>query len=303
MRIVFMGTPDFAVASLSAIVDQGHNVVGVVTAPDKRGGRGMKDIITSPVKKYAATNNIECLQPEKLRNPVFLNALKELNADLFIVVAFRMLPEIVWSMPHLGTINLHGSLLPAYRGAAPINWAIINGEPTTGVTTFFITHEIDTGALLLQEKIDITPEDNAGSLHDKMKIVGAKLILKTISKIESNEIGGIPQSGTISHAPKLYYDSCKIDWTKTAKQCHDFIRGLSPYPGAFTNFQDKQLKIFDSNIIQDFITSTNENFFWDNSNKLYFKASDNWIEVLMLQAEGKRKMNDNEYVNGLRSGR
>ena len=243
MRIVFMGTPDFAVASLDILVQNGYDIAAVITAPDRLGGRGMKQIIESPVKKYAVEHNIRILQPEKLRNEDFLKELKELNAELQIVVAFRMLPEVVWNMPPLGTFNLHASLLPKYRGAAPINWAIINGEKTTGCTTFFLTHEIDTGNILLQNEISIDEQDTAGSLHDKLMTTGANLVLQTVRGIESQSITPFPQTGEPSLAPKIFYDTCRIDWNTSVDKAYDFIRGLSPYPGAWTTVNGVQLKI------------------------------------------------------------
>ncbi|HND16983.1 MAG TPA: methionyl-tRNA formyltransferase, partial [Saprospiraceae bacterium] len=246
MRIVFMGTPDFAVASLDILVQNGYDIAAVITAPDRLGGRGMKQIIESPVKKYAVEHNIRILQPEKLRNEDFLKELKELNAELQIVVAFRMLPEVVWNMPPLGTFNLHASLLPKYRGAAPINWAIINGEKTTGCTTFFLTHEIDTGNILLQNEISIDEQDTAGSLHDKLMTTGANLVLQTVRGIESQSITPFPQTGEPSLAPKIFHDTCRIDWNTSVDKAYDFIRGLSPYPGAWTTVNGVQLKIYET---------------------------------------------------------
>ena len=246
-RIVFMGTPEFAVASLDALVNEGFNIVGVVTAPDKPAGRGMK-VSESAVKKYAVMRNLKILQPEKLKNPDFLQELKNLNADLQVVVAFRMLPEVVWNMPPLGTINVHASLLPKYRGAAPINWAIINGETETGVTTFKLTHEIDTGNILLQKKIQIADDQIAGEVHDKLMKEGAELLVETIRKMISNDIEEKKQqtTGHAIHAPKIFTDTCRIDWNRTVAEVHNLVRGLSPYPGAFTELEGKTLKIFRS---------------------------------------------------------
>ena len=237
-RIIFMGTPEFAVASLDALVSAGHNIVGVITAPDKPSGRGMK-LNESAVKQYAKEKGLHILQPEKLKNPQFLEELKSLKADLQVVVAFRMLPEVVWNMPPLGTINLHASLLPQYRGAAPINWAVINGEKETGVTTFKLQHEIDTGNVLMQETILIGENETAGELHNKMKTVGATLLLKTVNGLANGELKEIPQSSIakpadIRHAPKIFTETAKIDWTKPVDEIHNLIRGLSPYPAAFT---------------------------------------------------------------------
>ncbi len=261
LRIVFMGTPEFAVASLDALVEAGCTIVGVITAPDKPGGRGMQ-LQQSAVKKYAAENNLKVLQPEKLKNPEFLAELKSLNADLQIVVAFRMLPEAVWNMPPMGTVNLHGSLLPQYRGAAPINWAVINGEKETGVTTFKLKHEIDTGDILLQESFPIDKNETAGEVHDKMKEIGAQLLVKTVKGLAENTITIKPQSaltpsprgkdGMGLHAPKIFTETCKIDFSKTTEEVHNLIRGLSPFPGAFTMLNGKALKIYKSEKVYEF---------------------------------------------------
>ena len=251
LRIVFMGTPEFAVASLDALVKAGYHVVGVVTAPDKPAGRGMK-LQESAVKKYAVENNLPVLQPEKLKNPQFLEELKNLKADLQVVVAFRMLPEVVWGMPPMGTINVHGSLLPQYRGAAPINWAIINGEKETGVTTFKLKHEIDTGDILLQDKFPVNENETAGEVHDHMIEVGAQVLVRTVSGLVEGNLKETPQSSIsdqsseIKHAPKIFTETCKIDWNKTVDEVHNLIRGLSPFPGAFTFLNDKTLKIYRS---------------------------------------------------------
>jgi methionyl-tRNA formyltransferase len=249
LRIVFMGTPEFAVASLDALVNADFNIIAVITAPDKPGGRGMQ-LQQSAVKKYAVEKGLNILQPEKLKAPEFLDELKSLNADLQIVVAFRMLPEIVWNMPPMGTINLHGSLLPQYRGAAPINWAIINGEKETGVTTFKLKHEIDTGNILLSQKIPIGEDETAGELHDAMKEIGAALLVKTVSKLAEGKSEEINQSSVVGlqspelkHAPKIFTETCKIDWNNTTSKIYDLIRGLSPYPAAFTYLDKKILKI------------------------------------------------------------
>ncbi|HCO66918.1 MAG TPA: methionyl-tRNA formyltransferase, partial [Dysgonomonas sp.] len=235
LRIVFMGTPDFAVASLKNLVDNNYTIAGVITMPDKPAGRGHK-LQYSAVKQYALDNNLPLLQPEKLKDESFLESLKSWKADLQIVVAFRMLPEVVWNMPRFGTFNLHASLLPQYRGAAPINWAIINGEKETGVTTFFLTHEIDTGKIILQKKVPIMEEDNAGIIHDKLMNIGAGLVCKTVDLLLENKIDGIPQDNLISDenelkpAPKIFKETCKIDWNKSSASIHNLIRGLSPHP-------------------------------------------------------------------------
>src|SRR5471030_1888958 len=248
MRIVFMGTPEFAVASLDALVKAGLEVVGVITAPDKPAGRGQK-LSESAVKQYAVANGLKVLQPEKLKNPEFLEELKSLKADLQVVVAFRMLPEVVWNMPPRGTLNLHASLLPQYRGAAPINWAIINGEKESGVTTFFLKHEIDTGDILFTEKVTLNGHETAGELHDRLMNKGAGLLVKTVKGVESGRYSEHPQSQLIEgaelkHAPKIFKEDCLIDWNNTAENIYNKIRGLSPSPTAYTVFNDKILKIF-----------------------------------------------------------
>lgn len=249
MKIVFMGTPDFAVASLDAIVQANFDVVAVVTAPDKPAGRGQK-LNESAVKKYAVEKGIPVLQPEKLKNPEFIEELRSYQADLQVVVAFRMLPEIVWNMPAKGTINLHGSLLPQYRGAAPINHAIINGEKESGVTTFFLKQEIDTGDIILSDSVPIADDETAGDLHDKLMVVGANLLVKTLHAVEANNITEQPQpqNDDLKHAPKIFKEDCKIDWNNPAQTIHNLIRGLSPYPTAFTILNDKNLKVFKAEI-------------------------------------------------------
>ena len=255
LRIVFMGTPEFAVASLDKLVKAGCNIVGVITAPDKPAGRGM-ELQQSAVKKYAVEKGLNILQPEKLKNPDFLQELKALNADLQIVVAFRMLPEVVWNMPPMGTINLHGSLLPQYRGAAPINWAIINGEKETGVTTFKLQHEIDTGNILLQESFPIGDAETAGEVHDRMKEIGADLLLKTVEGLAKGSLKEQEQPSmvngesskniehTLKHAPKIFTETCNINWDKSVDEVYNLIRGLSPYPAAFTFLEGKKLKVY-----------------------------------------------------------
>ena len=250
LRIVFMGTPEFAVASLDALVKEGCNIVGVITAPDKQAGRGLQ-LQQSAVKKYAIENDLKVLQPEKLKDPAFIEELKALKADLQTVVAFRMLPEIVWNMPTLGTINVHGSLLPQYRGAAPINWAVINGEKFTGVTTFKLQHDIDTGNILLSEKIPIDKDETAGELHDKMKETGASLVLKTLKGLSLNQLQETPQPDAnelkpaqLKSAPKILTETCRINWGRPVQEVYNLIRGLSPSPAAFTRLQDKTIKIF-----------------------------------------------------------
>jgi len=244
LRIVFMGTPDFAVPSLQILVENGYDVVGVITATDKYGGRGGKQLIESAVKKYAVSQNIPILQPKNLKAEEFLTALRALNANLQIVVAFRMLPEVVWAVPKYGTFNLHGSLLPKYRGAAPINWAVINGEKETGVTSFFLKQKIDTGDLLFQERLPIEENETTGEVHDKMMLLGSEVVLKTVKSIESRSYEAQPQDDTkATKAPKIFHDTCKIDFNQPTTTVHNFIRGMSPYPAAWTMMDGKKLKI------------------------------------------------------------
>ncbi len=308
-RIIFMGTPEFAVASLDALVKAGCQVVAVITAPDKPAGRGMKPS-ESAVKKYALLHHLNILQPEKLKNPEFLEELRSLKADLQVVVAFRMLPELVWNMPPMGTINLHGSLLPQYRGAAPINWAIINGEKETGVTTFKLKQEIDTGNILLQEKIPIGDEETAGELHDKMKEIGAALVLETVRGLAEGTLQEVPQAefspsplsrdGKELHAPKIFTEDCKIDWRGSLNDIYNRIRGLSPYPAAFTVLNDKTLKIYRAekeNTLPDVMPEQ-----WKSDGKTYLKfaCSDGFISVKELQLEGKKRMQVEEFLRGFR---
>lgn len=306
LRIIYMGTPDFAVEPLKALVENNYNVVGVVTNPDKPAGRGQK-ILESAVKQYAKSQNLRTLQPERFRDETFLHELKNLNADLQIVVAFKMLPEIVWSMPRLGTFNLHASLLPQYRGAAPINWAVINGDSKTGITTFLLKHEIDTGNILFQEEIEINEEDNAGTVHDKLMISGSKLVLKTVDAIISNQYSSIEQESIrtekeIKHAPKIFKNDCKINWSSDLEKIHNLIRGLSPYPAAWTeieNSEDKiQLKIFKTS---KEITNHNNmvgKIISDGKSFLKVAVSQGYISIEELQQAGKKRMTVNEFLRG-----
>jgi methionyl-tRNA formyltransferase len=303
LRIVFMGTPEFAVASLDALVDADCNIVGVVTAPDKPAGRGLK-IHESAVKKYAVENGLKVLQPEKLKNPQFLEELKSLNADLQVVVAFRMLPEAVWNIPPTGTINVHASLLPQYRGAAPINWAIINGEKETGVTTFKLKHEIDTGDILLQERTLIGENETAGELYDKLKGLGAQVLVKTIQGLADGTLKETPQSAissqqsTIKHAPKIFTETCRIDWSKPVDEVHNLIRGLSSFPGAFTYLNDKLLKIYRSEREHKKPTISAGQFETDGKTFLKYACADGSILIKELQLEGKKKMNVEDFLRG-----
>ncbi len=304
LRIVFMGTPEFAVASLDALRRERCNIVGVVTAPDKPAGRGMK-LNESAVKKYAVDNGLRILQPKKLKNYEFINELRSLNADVQIVVAFRMLPEVVWSMPPLGTINVHASLLPQYRGAAPINWVIINGEKQTGVTTFKLQQEIDTGNILLQEKINIGEDETAGELHNKLKELGATLLIKTLKEIASGTIHEKSQSSILNsntaiirHAPKIFTETCRIDWNKTTEEIYNFIRGLSPYPAAFTYLDNKILKIFLSKKEIASHTYAPGTIHSDNKNFLKFASGNGFIYAMDIQLEGKKRMRVEDFLRG-----
>ncbi len=301
-----MGTPEFAVASLDALVKAGCNIAGVITAPDKPAGRGM-ELQQSAVKKYAVENELYVLQPEKLKNPEFLEQLKALQADLQIVVAFRMLPEVVWNMPPMGSVNLHGSLLPQYRGAAPINWAVINGEKETGVTTFKLKHEIDTGDILLQESFPIAETDTAGDVHDRMKEIGAQLLVKTIKGLADGSLRETPQaliagdsSPALKHAPKIFTETCRIDWNKTVEEVYNLVRGLAPYPAAFTFLQDKKLKIYKAEKRCELPADAPGAFKTDSGKFLYFACTDGYLSVLELQLEGKKKMAVADFLRGYR---
>jgi methionyl-tRNA formyltransferase len=305
-RIIFMGTPEFAVATLDALVRSGKNIIAVITAPDKPAGRGMK-LNMSAVKQYAQENKIPFLQPEKLKNPAFISQLKEMKADLQVVVAFRMLPEMVWNMPTMGTINVHASLLPKYRGAAPINWAIINGEKISGVTTFKLTHEIDTGNILLQQQVNIGNEETAGELHDKLKITGAALAVRTVEGLINNNIPEQPQKDIISeqeikatHAPKIFTESCKIDWNNTTEKIHNLIRGLSPFPGAFTELQGKLFKIYKGEKSVADHEAAIGSVETDGKTFLRFACADGYVYAKDIQAEGKKRMTVEAFLRGFR---
>ena len=301
MKIVFMGTPDFAVASLDALKNAGFDIVGVVTAADKPAGRGQK-LSESAVKKYAVEHGLKVLQPVKLKDPEFISELKALNADLQVVVAFRMLPEVVWNMPPKGTINLHGSLLPQYRGAAPINHAIINGEKESGVTTFFLKQEIDTGDVIFSESTPITENDTAGTLHDKLMNIGAGLIVKTVKAIEEGNYKEVPQpmDTELKFAPKIFKDFCQINWMQDNAVVFNHIRGLSPYPTAFTYLNEKTLKVF--SIEKEEVSPTIEagSFETDGKTFLKFATNNGYIKLLELQLEGKKRMQVDEFLRGVR---
>ncbi len=302
-----MGTPEFAVPSLDKLLQAEYNIVGVITAPDKPAGRGMK-VQQSAIKKFAAEKGLQILQPVNLKDPEFLQQLKSLNANLQIVVAFRMLPEVVWNMPQMGTVNLHASLLPQYRGAAPINWAIINGEKETGATTFKLQHQIDTGNILLQQKIIIGDDETAGELHDRMKEIGADLLVKTVNGLIDGSLKEIPQrtlatgnghpATKLNHAPKLSSENSKINWNKNVGEVYNLIRGLSPYPAAHTLLNNKTLKIYKSQkeIIQPIIADGN--FETDKKTFLKFPCNNGYISIKELQLEGKKKMSIKDFLRG-----
>ena len=310
LRIVYMGTPEFAVESLKRLVEGAYNIVGVITMPDKPMGRHGSVLQPSPVKQYAVSQGLKVLQPEKLKNEEFVAELRSLNADLQIVVAFRMLPEVVWSMPRLGTFNLHASLLPQYRGAAPINWAVINGDTETGITTFFLKHEIDTGEIIDQVRVPIADTDNVEVVYERLMRLGGDLVLKTVDAILEGSVKTIPQEelaqvGELRPAPKIFKETCRIDWTIGVKRIYDFVRGLSPYPAAWTELYQEgtdpvMLKIFET-----------EKLFCEHSLapgtivtdcKTYFKiaSSDGYVNVLSLQLAGKKRMEINDFLRGYR---
>ena len=302
LRIIYMGTPEFAVPALERLVETGWNIVAVITAPDKPKGRGQK-LIPSPVKETAIKHDIPVLQPTNLKSLDFLEELKSYQADLQIVVAFRMLPEKVWNMPPMGTFNLHASLLPDYRGAAPINWAIINGEKETGITTFFLKHEIDTGSIIFQEKEAIHAEDNVGSLYERLMLKGAKLVVKSVEAIASESITPLPQDETKAkhHAPKIYKETCEIDWKKPAYEIHNLIRGLSPYPAAWTIIQGKLCKIFRSQYSDKNISGLKAGEYKsEGKSKLVFQTGNGHISILELQLEGKKRLPVEEFLKGFK---
>ena len=301
LRLIYMGTPEFAVPSLEKLVADGWNVIAVITAPDKPQGRGQK-LVGSPVKEAAEQLGIPLLQPTNLKDPAFQKELASFAADLQIVVAFRMLPEAVWNMPPLGTFNLHASLLPNYRGAAPINWALINGETETGVTTFFLKQEIDTGSILFQEKITIAPNDDLGVVYEKLRQLGAELVLKTVQAIAKQEINPQPQDERLAlrTAPKIFKETCQINWQDSSEAIHNLVRGLSPYPGAWTTFQGKTFKIFASSPSEGSLSGKAPGE-WASDYKTYlrFQCGTGSLTVLQLQLEGKKRMSVEEFLRGL----
>ena len=311
LRIVYMGTPDFAVESLRCLVEGGYNIVGVITMPDKPIGRHGSILQPSPVKAYAVEHNLKVLQPVKLKDETFIEELRSLQADLQIVVAFRMLPEVVWNMPRLGTFNLHASLLPQYRGAAPLNWAIINGETETGITTFFLKHEIDTGKVIQQVRVPIEDTDNVGIIHDKLMMLGGQLVTETVDNILADNIHPIEQSELtnavqeLKPAPKIFRETCRIDWQqKNTKQIYDFIRGLSPYPAAWTELQtnDKTLEVKIYEATKEFPSNagTIGNICTDGKTYLKVKTSDGYINIQTLQLSGKKKMAVSDFLRGFK---
>lgn len=301
LRIVFMGTPEFAVASLDALAEAGCTIAGVITAPDKPAGRGMA-LQQSAVKKYALEKGWTILQPEKLKNPAFLEELRSLKADLQICVAFRMLPEVVWNMPPMGTINLHGSLLPQYRGAAPINWAVINGEKETGVTTFKLQHEIDTGNILLQDRFPVSPEDTAGTVHDTMKEIGARLLVQTVQGLADGSLIETPQQtaagAPLHHAPKIFTETCLIDFSQPVEKVHNLVRGLSPHPGAFTFLNGKKFKIFRASPGKNTTNLLPGNYETDGKTRLSFACADGLLDLREIQLEGKKRMTVEDFLRG-----
>lgn len=312
LRIVYMGTPDFAVESLKRLVEGGYNVVGVITMPDKPMGRHGSVLQPSPVKEYAVSQGLRVLQPEKLKEEAFVEDLRSLQADLQIVVAFRMLPEVVWNMPRLGTFNLHASLLPQYRGAAPINWAVINGDTETGITTFFLKHEIDTGEIIQQVRVPIADTDNVEIVHDKLMRLGGDLVLETVNAILDGSVKPIPQEDLIQQetdlrpAPKIFKETCRIDWNKGVKQIYDFIRGLSPYPAAWTELcmadgNRQILKIYEAEKV--FVSHEMKTGDICTDMKTYFQIAvkDGFINVLTLQLAGKKRMCVADFLRGYRT--
>ena len=293
-----MGTPEFAVPSLSILLENGYNIVGVVTVPDKPKGRG-RALQYSDVKKFALEKKLPVLQPEKMKDESFVNEIKSLQPDIIIVVAFRILPKEIFTIPEYGSFNLHASILPKYRGAAPINWAIINGEKETGVTTFFLKEKVDTGNIIIQKKIPIGYEDDAGTIHDKLSVLGAEIVLKTVKMIEEGNVSTAIQDDSLaSPAPKIFKDDCKINWTKNSLDVYNFIRGLSPYPASYTHLDNKIVKIFRTKLTN---ISVNEkpSVILIKDKKLFVNTTDYLLEILELQPEGKKRMSSTDFINGI----
>lgn len=299
LRILFMGSPDFAVCSLNALLEDEHEVVGVVTSTDKLGGRGGNQLLESEVKKYALSKNLKIFQPKNLKNPNFIKKIINLNADIFIVVAFRMLPEILWSLPRLGTYNIHGSLLPSYRGAAPINWAIINGEKTTGVTMFKLQQNIDTGSIISQSKIDILTDDDFGGVYEKLKWKGAELLISTLKDIANDNYDLLIQDDSkASQAPKIFHETCEIDFNKDGESIKNFVRGLSPYPAAHFNFYDQEMKVYRVNVIEQEHNYKNGTVLIEGKKSLRIACNNGFVEITDLKLEGKKRMNATDFLNG-----
>ncbi|MFK7981734.1 MAG: methionyl-tRNA formyltransferase [Saprospiraceae bacterium] len=299
LKIIFLGTPEFAVPSLKILIEHGYDVVGVITATDKLGGRGKKKLIQSAVKKYAVEQGLKVLQPKNLKNPEFVEEVRALGADLQVVVAFRMLPRVIWDMPRLGTMNLHGSLLPKYRGAAPINWAVIKGEKETGVTTFLLKQKIDTGDVLQQKSLPIGENETTGEVYNRMMEMGAGVLLESVKVLESGDYKLLPQNDAIAtKAPKVFHDTSEVDFIQPTQKVHDFIRGLSPYPTAWTMLNDKKLKIFRSK--KELIDHDEEpgKFFSDNKKYLKVSTIDGYVHLEELQLAGKKRMEVKAFLNG-----
>ena len=307
LRIIYMGTPDFAVESLRCLVEGGYNIVGVVTMPDKPANRGHK-LQQSPVKQYAVEHGLHVMQPERLKDQAFIEVLRSLHAYLQIVVAFRMLPEVVWAMPRLGTFNLHASLLPQYRGAAPINWAVINGETRTGITTFFLKHEIDTGEVIQQVEIPISDTDNVGTVHDRLMKLGGDLVVETVDRILTGTVKSIPQeyiavTGELKPAPKIFKETCRINWNQPTKRVYNFVRGLSPYPGAWTEMEQQGaeplvIKIFETSKLTNDPKCAPGTLQTDNRHFIHIATQDGWIDVKSLQLPNKKRLTVEELLRG-----
>lgn len=306
LRLIYMGTPDFAVEPLRRLVEGGYSVVAVVTMPDKPVGRHHDVLQQSPVKQYALSQGIPVLQPERLKDEAFLARLRDFRADLQIVVAFRMLPEVVWAMPRLGTFNLHAALLPQYRGAAPINWAIINGDTETGITTFFLDHDIDTGQVIHRQSVPIHDDDDAEAVHDRLMLLGADLVLRTVDDVERGAVRPIPQSeltvdGPLRPAPKIFKDTCRIDWQRlTAREAYNFVRGLSPYPAAWTTLDGTMLKVYRTRIVPDACAAEPGTIDTDGKTRLRVACRQGWLQLESVQLAGKRRMDVADFLRGAR---
>ena len=308
LKIVFLGTPDFAVESLRRLVEGGYNIVGVITMPDKIAGRGHK-MFQSPVKEYAVEHGLKLLQPANLKDPAFVEELRSLNADLQIVIAFRMLPEVVWNMPPMGTFNLHASLLPKYRGAAPINWAVMNGDTETGVTTFFLKHEIDTGDIIQQRSIPIGKTDNVGVIHDRLMMLGADMVIETVDAILAGEVKPVPQDELCNQgieatpAPKIFKDTCRVDWTAPAEKVYNHIRGLSPYPAAWTEIE-KDGEVYSFKIFETAEPNKNIHLapgeIMHDKHRLVVGCADGALEIISMQLSGKKRMTPDEFMRGFK---